>query len=176
MSKHLISVAGCLVSLIFAFQANAQPKSNAIEPTKLLGVWSAKGKMTEQKVDMTIEGQKYFKNLNQVEDRVVWSYVYKELSRIPMVFNINLESRWRIRDGYLCERLTKFSVNLVSKPNASIVPAMMVAKVMEGLQESFKKQKDSKRESCNLVQIVSPNEFHFKDGGSSTVTKFSRLN
>ena len=124
---------------------------------------------------MLLEGQKYFRDLNHVEDQVTWSYIYKELTKIPIVFGIRTQSKWRIRDQYLCERLTRFSVEVVSKPDASIVPALMVAKVLEGLQDQFKKQRDANREQCNEVRIVSSKEFHLKDGASSMVSKFTRL-
>ena len=167
---------GWLICVGSAGFASAQPGGQQISAPKLLGVWSSKGEMKQKEVDMILEGQKHFKDLNTVEDQVTWSYIYKELTRIPMVFNIRTQSTWRVRDQYVCERLTKFSVALVSKPDSSIVPAMMVAKVLEGLQNVFKQQRDAKREHCNQVQIVSPNEFHLKDSASSMTSKFIRIN
>ena len=155
--------------------AFAQSGGTKADAPKLLGVWTSKSAMSEKEVEMLLEGQKHFTDLNHVEDHVTWSYIYKELTRIPMVFTIRTQSNWRLRDQYLCERLTKFSVELVSKPSSSIVPAMMVAKVMEGLQNQFKRQRDSKREQCNQVRIVSAKEFHLKDGASARVSKFTRL-
>ena len=166
----IVALCCCIGS---AGQAFAQAGSAKISAPKLLGVWTSKAGMSEKAVEMQLEGQKHFRDLNQVEDHVTWSYIYKELTRIPMVFTIRTQATWRIRDQYLCERLTKFSVELVSKPNSSIVPAMMVAKVMEGLQNQFKNQRDAKREQCNEVRLVSSKEFHLKDGASARVSKFT---
>lgn len=169
ITLSLLMVCG-LVSM-----ALANPKTD-VSPNQLLGVWSGKGELKQKEVDMVLEGRKHFKSLSQVEDEVVWTYIYKEITRVPLVFSIRLESTWRIQSGYLCERMTAFSVSLVSKPSSDILPSMMVAKIMEGLQQQFKDHRDAKREHCNAVRIASPRQFQLKDGASSMITKFSRIN
>ena len=94
----LIALCCCLGGVGQSF---AQGSNAKVSAPKFLGVWTSKSAMSQKEVDMLLEGQKHFLDLNQVEDNVTWSYIYKELTRIPMVFTIRTQSTWRIRDQYL---------------------------------------------------------------------------
>ena len=155
--------------------AQSQTKTRSVKPSQLLGVWYGKAGMKQADLEMYLEGEKEFISPTKLQDRLTGSFVLKKITSVPILVSIQLKSNWYVRDGYLCERLKSFHVGIVSKPDGTVVPPLMVAELVENLQGKFDEQAKSGRDVCNQLISVAPNTFTLRDGSSSMVTKFKRL-
>jgi hypothetical protein len=163
-------------------QAQIQIKPRAvtvmsINAQSLLGAWLATSELKQPGVDMTTTGEKIFRPNQQVEDRMTTSVVLKEHSPIPVVFAVKLESSWKlIRDGqFLCEKLSNFSVSLISKPDDNVLPGFLVGQMMDQMQSGLKSQVVAGKGNCNQVEMSSKDTFAHKDGQSGLITQFKRV-
>ena len=140
----------------------------------IIGSWSGKAGLRETDMDMWIEGTKRFTADGQVSDRLTSTFVFKQQTQVPVIIAMNLDAKWSLSGSYLCEQVTRFDVSVVSRPNDAIVPAMLVAQLVERLQGSLQARVKSNKPLCNDIVFFKPNEFRLRDGSSTMVTRFER--
>ena len=163
--------------LLMLCQSNGFAQTNqtmGLTKDTIIGSWSGKAGLRETDMDMWIEGTKRFSANGQVNDRLTSTFVFKQQTQVPVIIAMNLDAKWSLSGTYLCEEVTRFDVSIVSRPNDALVPAMLVAQLLERLQGSLEARVKSKKPMCNDIVFFKPNEFRLRDGSSTMVTRFER--
>ena len=174
MQQSRITVLGIMACLI-AFSGLVQAQGSRLSQS-LIGVWQAESKMTQPEMNISSNGEKRFLNRTVVEDHIMTAITMTRFATAPLVLSVRLTSEWslKVNDTQLCERLTSFDVEVVSKPPTEIMPPLLIAEVLEQTQRELQQRLESKVSSFNAIRLLSPHTFTTKDSRSGQLIRFVR--